>query len=126
MQQGADDVLLVHSIMMGQRRRLQRMFQPVHRKAAAIALEHLQVSENAISEFAIEGVSGGCNLLPIGWRALGHRRKSGAIHLAMIRHVLTPCGAFPRLYQRRPAALVRYTANVPSQCPPSSCSPVTA
>src|ERR1700727_1034807 len=63
------------------------MFEPIHRKAAAIAFEHLQVSQDAIGKLAIEGARGCGDFLPIRLRALGHRLEGGAIRLAMIRHV---------------------------------------
>src|ERR1700721_399846 len=63
------------------------MFQTIHRKAAAIAFEHLQVSQDAIGKLAIEGIRGRGDFLPVRLRALGHRRESGAIRLAMIRHM---------------------------------------
>ena len=75
-------------VAMGAGRGLKRMGQPVHRKAAKIAVEQLQMVQYPLSAILGEGDIVPHDDLPIFLRAQRHVVKSGAI--VLIIHVTLP------------------------------------
>ena len=113
--QGADHIFLVASVAVRPRRGLQGMLEPVHRIAAAVAFQHLQVRQHPVRQGAAErprglddghpvflgsidhGVELGPRLtiLHLGCHALaiGHRRNSLALLAPIVRARPAPVNA---------------------------------
>ena len=77
--QGADDVFLVHAVAVGEAGGLQRVLQPVDGETAAIALEHSQMRQNPVRQVLVERHRGGGDLHPVGLGSVGHRGELGAV-----------------------------------------------
>ena len=85
-QQGAHHVLLVLAVAVGQGGGLQAVGEAVHREAAAIAFQQLQVGDDAIGQFLGETAEGLADDLPILGGALFHMLELSARLVVMTVH----------------------------------------